>query len=330
MGILKLFYEEPDKLRLLIVNFIKLLLTILIVDKIFNHQSKWNDLYNLIQDKSTSKLDEILIYSATLIFTWFILWYIGESFFLFLISLRKKKSDAKSSIEKRSFFPILKMTGAYRFENGDYLPGPNIEAISELAESLSNSKKTQMKNTIFADTLFMAIVGWFYLLFNQVTFHCSILSIAIVLVILIILCMIYRAMDSLLNSFQNSSSAIAVFLTMMVYKKMVNNVLINIFNAKYNAEIKCFELEWGEKKYLVGSIGYESNEHGNTSIYNTFIDPATKIEPHEIFITNISPNQTLKTLLSSKTFSAYVVANNGREVMDNLLIALNQLDPNVK
>lgn len=324
MGLLKLLYEQPERLRLLLVNFVKLLLTVAIIQKSCN-LSKLNELNDFIDSKITISLDVILLYGVTLIGVWLIVWNIGDTIFLFLMSLRKEKTDAVKDIQKQSFLPILKISGAFKMDNGAYLPGRNIQPIYELAKVLS-TKPQKMTSTLFAEVLFIAIVGWFYLLFNITSLQTPCWVIITLFFCIVLLCLLYRSMNSVFEAFKDSSSVIVIFLDMMIYKDMVNNVLRNIFNAKYNSERKCYELEWKGKKYEVGDAGFKNNEHGNSRLIEVLSDPESANDRGGIIISNIVPNSTLSKIVESGKLDAYVVAKNEKEVMDNLLIALNRLD----
>lgn len=323
MGLLKLLYEQPERLRLLIVNFVKLMLTVAIIQKTCN-LSKLNELNDFINSKMIISIDGILLYGVTLIAVWLVVWNIADSLFLFLMSLRKEKTDAIKDIQKQSFLPILKISGAFKMDNDAYLPGRNILPISELAKTLSTNHQ-QMKSTLFAEVLYIAIVGWFYLLFNTTSLQIPCWVIITLFLFIAILCLLYRSMDSVLDAFQDSSSVIVIFLDMMIYKDMVNSVLRSFFDVKYSSEKKCFELDWKGKKYEVVDAGFKSNVHGNNHLIEIFNDPKAANDLGGILISNIIPNSTLSKIIENGKVDAYVIANNEKEVIDNLIIALNYL-----
>lgn len=338
MELIKFFIEEPGKIKLLIISLFKLLLTILIVNGIFNI-CEYNDLSNLLNWNSKKHLGKILLYATTLIGVWAIIWEFLDSLFLLLISIRsKKKVDLEN--ERHGFIGFfLRMFNVYSHEsehneNGEIssqlLPGDNIYDVIDITEYIEKENGFDMKNSIFAEVLFIICVGWFYLLFNFKTLDINYWQFSIFTLIPILSIVIYRVLDGFLIYIKDHSSSYSRFFDILAFRKHVMDTVVEDFGGNINIFDRTFDIHWNKKIYQLRDYSYYHEGLGNRYLTDQLRAAVNDNLTGFIAVLNFKPNEELiKVITVEKGMLGIIVVENENELLDNIVIELNRLDKTV-
>lgn len=160
MGILKLLYEEPEKLQSLIINFIKLLLTLLIAHSFFD-LNELNSLGSITDLNPKINIKDTLYYLVLIIVCWFVIWTLFYGLFLVVTLIFKspnskiKRKNNQLTYEALDHFLIYKTTkGGYKY------PKKHINNIVEIGKLVKENDSFSMRDTLFLDIVFIAIIIW--------------------------------------------------------------------------------------------------------------------------------------------------------------------------
>jgi hypothetical protein len=327
--ILKILFEKPKKIRLFILNFSKLLLTVLITNGITG-KFELNFLKNIVRFKNDIHLGKILLYTTILVAVWFIIWYILEPFFILLIGLRKSRQREDREVqrlkERRNIREILKFFGGFTLENKNFaVPGENIHTIADIAEFVDEDNSIVSSNSTFTEALYILFVGWLYLLCNSSYLSLSFCNHLIMALAITILVILYRSISGFLISLKDHAGDVRILLDELEFRKMVMDIVIKDFRGHLNLEKESFDLNWGKRRYSTRDFYHYHEGLGNAYYLKKFRSANRPDLTDMIVIFNFNPNEELRSVLQEMNTVGIVVVNDDSELLDNLISELNRL-----
>ncbi len=330
--LLKLLYEQPKKLRLLILNFLKFILTILIINGLHDRY-KYNFLKNINGLDGSNHIGNILLYLLLFVAYWLAIWYILETIFVFLIGMRKRKHAEKENQEKnqraedkKDIGKLLQFSRAFTIKNKDFIiPNDNIHDIANIAQFVDEDKSFNVPNTLFGEAVYILFVGWLYLIFNYDYLDLTVGKLMIMGSVILVLIFIYRGYNDVLSRLKDHTEDIRIFLDELEYRKIVMDTVIKDFKGRINIDKKSFDLNWGRTGYHIRDLYHHHEGIGNAKYLKKFKGAYRPDLSDIVLILNFNPNEELKTLFREMKVMGLVVAIDDSELLDNLVVELNRL-----
>lgn len=239
--------------------------------------------------------------------------------------------------ERRGFiYSGLRFLGAYSEEekkdekeetHKHLLPGKNIHTIIDVAEYVETEETFDMKNSVFAEMLFILTIGWFYVLFNFQFLGMSCWKLFLWGLIPGLGIAIYRTLDGFLIHFKDHSSSYSKFFEMLEYRKLVMDVVLQDFRGRVNIIKNTFDLNWGKRRYHLRDFAFYHEGLGNAYLIKHLQSASADVYDFKetIAVMNFKPNAELTELFQKKGIIGIVVAGNDEELLDNLVEELNRL-----
>ncbi len=320
MGIIKIILEEPEKIQVLIINLIKLVITVLITHSIYPFPELMS-LGSIETLKNILPLEQTMIFVLVVVSVWFIIWSMGFFLFIFIISFWRKsnKESKKYSIHRNDINNILKFTKIYTVtEKGFLIPTRHIESIVEIGEVIKSNQSFSLSSTIFVKWLFIATVIWFYFIGIIEFSFAKIIGITFFGFMIFIAIFIWRKVDRILEAFKDYSIEVHDLLQRLLFRKAVIDILENNFSGKLNEEHSGYNIILSNQKFIVEDVTFFNNEMGNILLFEKLNIPHKHFENNLIIVSNIEPDQKLKNLIESLNIKAYILAENREELLVGL------------
>lgn len=330
--LIKLLYEQPRKIRRLILNFLRFILTVIILNGIHG-LFKYNFLKNIYEFNGNLHVGKVFLY--VIIFTgyWLMIWFVLEPIFVLLIGLKKRKTQEQRDREenqrledKKDIGLLLNFLGGFTVENKDFVvPADNIHTIADVAQFVDEDNSFSVPNTLFGEALYILFVGWVYLIFNShycgLTF-CNHLIFGIVIILLVL---IYRTLNNLLTRLKDHTEDARIFLDELEFRKSVMDLIIKEFRGRLNLEKECFDLNWGRNGYHIRDLYYYHEGLGNAFYLKKFRRRSKPDLSDMVLILNFNPNEELRSVLQEMGVIGIVVTENDSDLLDKLIDELNRL-----
>lgn len=332
MGIIKILLEEPEKIQTLIINLIKLVLTILIAHALFPYPELMS-LGSIDKIQLDLSLKKTLFFIIAIVSIWFIIWYIVFGLFVAIISFwRKSKKESKSrSIQRNDLKNILKFGKIYTETKKGYIrPTRQISIVSEIWEVIKENHSFNLISTTFARWLYIASVIWIYFIF-QLEINCSNLIWVVVSCISIIVAIsIWRIVDRIFEVFKDNLLDTHNFLQTLLFRKIVIDTLENNFSGKLNEEETGYIIKLGHSQFEVRDFVYFNNEIGNITMFHTLQRGGNNFSGEQIIVSNIEPDQKLRNLIGTLQIKAFIHAKTDEELLVGLIQLMSILEDNSK
>lgn len=331
----KLLYEQPKKLRLLILNFLKFILTMIILNGIHG-LFQYNFLKNWSNFDGSNHIGKILLYVIVFIGYWLLIWYILEPIFIFLINLRERKvqienqeennNENQKSEDRNDIKLLLKLYGGFTIENKNFIvPNDNIHSLADIVQFVDEDSSFNVPNSLFGEALYILFVGWVYLMFNSHYCGLTLCNHTAIGIIMLIMILIYRLHNNLFARIKDHTEDVRIFLDGLEFRKLVMDIVIKEFIGRLNLDKESFDLNWGRKRYHIRDLFYYHEGLGNAYYLKKFRGSRRPDFSDMIIIMNFNPNQELKSMLQEMGIIGIVVAKDDSEILDNLIVELNYL-----
>ncbi|WP_341900740.1 hypothetical protein [Fluviicola taffensis] len=328
--LLKLLYEQPKKLRLLILNFLKLILTIIILNGIHG-LFKYNFLKNITGFNGSNHIGEIFVYLILFIAYWLVIWYVLEPFFVLLIGLKKRRAqenqdENQRAEDKKGIGTLLKFFGGFTIENKNFVvPNDNIHTLAEIAQFVDEDNSFNAPNTLFGEALYILFVGWMYLIFNSEYCGMSLCNHALIGSAILLLILLYRFLNNLFVRLKDHTADVRIFLDELEFRKMVMDIVLKDFSGYLNLEKESFDLNWGKNGYHIRDLYHYNEGLGNAYYLKRFRKKSRPDLSDMVMILNFNPNEELRTVLKEMKVIGIVIAEDDSELIDKLIVELNRL-----
>lgn len=299
MGIIKILIEEPEKIQTLIINLIKLVLTILIAHAIFPYPELMS-LGSIDKIQLDLPLEKTLFFIISVVSIWFIIWSILFGLFVAIISFwRKSNKESKSrSFQRKDLKDILKFGKIYTETKKGYIrPTRHIAIVAEIEEVIKENHSFNLSSTTFAHWLYIATVIWVYFIF-KLEFNCSnLIWVVFSCLSIIVAIRIWRFVDRIFEAFKDNSLDIHNFLQFLLFRKIVINTLENNFEGKLNEKETAYSIKLGSAKFEVFDFAYFNSEIGNINLFDILQKRGNNFKGEQIIVSNIEPDERLKSLI---------------------------------
>lgn len=330
MGIIKILLEEPEKIQTLIINLIKLVLTILIAHALFPYPELMS-LGSIDKVQLDLPLEKTLFFIIAIVSIWFIIWSIVFGLFVAIISFwRKSNKESKSrSIQRKDLKDILKFGKIYtETKKGFIRPTRHIAIVAEIGEVIKENHSFNLSSTAFAHWLYIATVIWVYFIF-KLEINCSNLIWVVVSGISIIVAIrIWRVVERIFEAFKDNSLEIHNFLQVLLFRKIVIDTLENNFVGKLNEEETGYMIKLGPAKFEVRDFAYFNSEIGNITLFHMLQKGRNNFNGEQIIVSNIEPDERLKSLIETLKIKAFIQATTEEELIVRLVKLMSVLEYN--
>lgn len=328
MGIIKILLEEPEKIQTLIINLIKLVLTILIAHAIFPYPELMN-LGSIDKIQPDLPLEKTLFFIIAIVSIWFIIWSLVFGVFVAIISFwRKSNKESKyHSIQRKDLKDILKFGKIYTETKKGYVrPTRHIAIVAEIGEVIKENHSFNLSSTVFAQWLYIATVIWVYFI-SKLEMNCSSITWIIISGIAIIVAIrIWRILERIFEAFKDNSLEIHNFLQVLLFRKIVIDTIENNFVGKLNENETGYTIKLGPAKFEVRDFAYFNNEIGNISLFHLLQKGGNNFNGKQIIVSNIEPDQRLKTLIETLKIKAFIHATTEEELLIRLVKLMSVLE----
>lgn len=317
MGIIKILLEEPEKIQTLIINLIKLVLTILIAHELFPYPELMS-IGSINKIQIELPLEKTLFFIIAIVSIWFAVWTILFGLFVAIISLWRKSN--KESIQKNDLRDILKFGNIYNQTKKGYIsPTRHIAIVAEIGEVIKKNHSFNLSNTSFAHWLYIATVIWIYFIFKLEVNCSNIIWVFVTGISIIVAIRIWRVVDRIFEAFKDNSLDIHNFLQALLFRKIVINTLENNFAGKLNEEETGYSIRLGSLNFEVRDFAFFNSEIGNINLFHKLQKGGNNFDGQQIIVSNIEPDQRLRELIQTLKIKAFIHATNEEELLVRMI-----------
>ena len=302
--------EEPNRISLVVLNFVKLILTIVISNSLFHIADGMNieSLQGLI---NSIRFDELLTPIILIVVVWFLIWEVF-SFFFFLI-LNIIPTFKKNSFKSSYIYSYLKSAGAFKepIEN-KIIPTKKTSLFEEAFES----KNLKFSNRNIVKYLYLFLVIYVFYLFNPcLLFGYSkpiLITIGILLLLGILITFFFQQMFSFID---DNTHEFRDFTFRLKYSRIIKEVFEGVYSLKLNDDFN-YSFNKNKTEYHFFEFATENQLQG-AKLLETLVD---SLKSNTIIITNINPSEKLIELINKKEISGIITAKDKKEIEENLLL----------
>lgn len=328
--LLKLLLEQPSKFGLICLNLLRLLLTVMILNS-FPNLFKYNFPKNFLTFDENLHIGFLFLYIMMLAVVWIVVWEAFESLFSLLITIKKSKAkdekDDELKEERRTIGSYLKRFNVVTIENKDFLiPQKRIHDVDDFLEFVDENDTLNVAKSSFAKVLYLVVVAWLYTLFNFSYIGIPICGHVVIGGFILLLYFIFKALDKLIIAVDDHSDDLRIELDGLEFRKLVMDTILQDFRGRINIDNKSFDFNWGRNGYKLFDYYHYHEGLGNAYLLKKMRSAKQKKIEGEIIVLNFNPNETLKRVFEAKKLGGFVVANEHKELLDNLTTKLNELE----
>lgn len=326
MGLLRLLFAEPEKQQEVIINIFKVLLTLLFSQLLFNYPQIKN-LTWLIENYGEVSIKSAFRFLLAIVLLWIFIWRIMFTMFFYLGSLQVKVRDKGKKIKGREIEKILCSFGvASKGNNGYYHPTRLTASAAKIVSEIKN-ESLGSTNTLFTEGLFIAIVSWFYFLFQSGCLCENMIILILSGIVLFFLILVWRFAEILFEGIYDNSFHIKDFLNSLVYRRLVNQVVQKTFKARFDSERSGYIVTKDRTKYEVLDFYAFNNKIGNLGLRNLLHDFERKNQKEKVIVvTNVELDEESAELVRHSKLTGLVMATNEEELVERLTALLLKVD----
>ncbi len=335
----KLLTDEPEKLERLIILFLKLLITFTATALVFGYDISISSLIDNPIPKTYSA-SKLVYFFTSLILIWFFLWSVVAELILYELPvwLCSRTGDKRRTLlEMLHILDVIKMNSLFTdkpiIRPGKYII-PFTEVLKEQQESRFIDKSTSRLRQYYIISIATFIL---LLLVKDITLSCGkIIGCVLLILLLFKVCVYFNKMKSYIND--NSEELIREF-EPMSYSRKVHSAIRENKTISENYQLP--QSGWGKevinlkpeisellptRKYFPKQIKFIPAFHWNNTLgQELMMDGLSKRSKKDVnldcltlFISNISPTDTMSAMVMSQKSIVYIYANSEEEIFSGL------------
>lgn len=316
--------NEPGKVVNVVLNLLKLILTIAISFKLLEFPEIWNlDLTNLTVENI--RFPEIVLGLFAIMMTWFLLWELTEVLIFIVLRRIVRPKDLKKELTLSDIQNIFGFYNLYHETKGGYIkPSANAAEIDYLLDHLEDG--LSIRDTFNLDFVLVGWVAWFYLIFSLDHSFYSIIWFIIAIVLLILVSFFLVTAEKFYSLFNVHKLEVKSLLKALVFKSKVYGIIVNYFKGGLNEIESELMINLNGSNYLVRDYHYIIPEIGEIGFKEETGEDKILIAFHNVvYFVNCPVSQEYIEELEKQ--AVYVISGTSEK---ELIIGLSELEYRLK
>lgn len=142
-------------------------------------------------------------------------------------------------------------------------------------------------------------------------------------IVLILLILLIRFLEKLLDAFKENSTNVYNILKRFHYRRMIIEVIENIFNGSLNEDETLLIMRVKSKEIEILDYREHNDSLGNIRLKEIF--RKNNFNEQTLIISNVTPDEELSNFIKENNLIGYIVAENEDELIDRISKLLTAL-----